>query len=152
MAVIGLLLVLAVAIGGAELLVSNTGSYDLELFGRTVENVPLGGIFLAGALGMLALLFGLMMLTSGVGAARRRRTERTAELKRHKQSATALQEALAETADENDRLRRAMAEERLAQDTLGGVAVPPQVVNTEAARMAAEDSPRFLRGRHRART
>ncbi len=151
MAVIGLLLVLAVAIGGAELLISNTGTFDVELFGRTINDVPLGGVFLAGALGMLALLFGLMMLTTGVGTARRKRTERVAEVKRHKQSAAALQEALAETADENERLRREIAEERLAQDTLGGVAVPPQVVSTEAARMAQEPSGR-LRGRHRART
>ena len=150
MAVIGLLLVLAAAVGGAELMVSNTADYDVELFGRTLTGVPLGAVFLAGAIAMLALLVGLMMLTSGLGRARTRRAARVAEVKQHKAAASSLQGALAETADENDRLRRELAEERLAQDTLGGVAVPPQV-RTEAARAAAVE-PRRFGGKHRART
>jgi uncharacterized protein (DUF58 family) len=147
MAFLGLLLVAAAVAIGVELVVSNTASMDVELFGETLTGLNTALVFLLGAACLLALVFGLMMLTAGIGRARRIRTERRAEATRQKRTAAELQTALAETAEENDRLRRQMAEEQLSQDTLGGVAVPPQPLRSETGHQAVTEDGR--RGKHR---
>jgi ABC-type nickel/cobalt efflux system permease component RcnA len=127
MVVLGLLLVAAAAVFGTEMVLSNTDVTTAEAFNETVANVSAAEFFLVGAACALALCLGLWLISHGIGRSRRRRA-----MARHavNEKTTALRETEGELtgiAEENERLRAELAEERRNRLTMGGAVVPPPV-------------------------
>ena len=130
MAILGLLLLAAAAVIGVETAASNRETVIVETFG-TFSAVPMGVVFLAGALVATLALLGLFMITGTFQ--RRRHLRATAKHRmRDEEASTRLTDTdstNAELVEENDRLRAELAAERRAAATMGGVAVPPGVGN-----------------------
>ena len=127
MVVLGLLLVAAAAVFGTEMVLSNTDVTNAEAFNETVNGISAAEFFLIGAGTALALCLGLWLISHGFGRARRRRaTARHAV----QEKTTALRETEGELtgiAEENERLRAELAEERRNRLTMGGAVAPPPV-------------------------
>jgi ABC-type nickel/cobalt efflux system permease component RcnA len=133
MVVLGLLLVAAAAVFGTEMVLSNTDFTNAEAFNETVSNVSAAEFFLIGAGTALALCLGLWMIARGIARTRHRRAAA-----RHAvaEKTTALRETEGELngiAEENERLRAELAEERRNRLTMGGAVVPPPVVGQGTA-------------------
>jgi hypothetical protein len=131
MVVLGLLLLAAAVVGGAEMTISNrAGDVGFEVFGNGFAASP-AALFVLGAITMGVALLGLYLVT---GAFQRRRAYRrdAKHRVRTEETATRLDETTqtaAELAEENDRLRGELAAHQRAEATLGGVAVPPGTGN-----------------------
>lgn len=131
MAILGLLILAAVAVVGVETAASNrSGEVVVETFGR-FSTVSVSVVFVVGALLATIAILGLFMIT---GQFQRRWTQR--RVARHRvteeETASRLTETdrtNAELVEENDRLRAELAAERRSAATMGGVAVPPGVGN-----------------------
>ena len=122
MAILGLLLLAAAIVVGAELVVSNLGATEFELFGTTL-GADIATVFLLGAITMAVATLGAFLVT---GTFQRRRISRYQA--KHRVTEERLGEfdrTNADLVEENDRLRSELAQERRAAATLGGVAVPP---------------------------
>lgn len=148
MAILGLLLIAAAVAAGVEFGLSNLGDSGFEAFEQTFTTTT-AGIFGLGAATMAVAAFGWMLVAHSLR--RRRRTKYEA---RHRETGERLNEVdstNAELAEENERLRNELMEERRAAATMGGVAVPPGVGDvgygdqvTDAARSnAISDTGRF---------
>lgn len=131
MVVLGLLLLAAAVVGGAEMTISNrAGDVGFEVFGNGFATTP-AGLFVLGAITMGVALLGLYLIT---GAVQRRRTYRRDAKHRVRTEETQtrlgeVDQTNAELVEENDRLRAELAAHERAEATLGGVAVPPGVGN-----------------------
>lgn len=108
MVVLGLLLAAIAAVVGVDIVLENTSRVSGTIFQQTVTGLSLGGVFLAGAIAALVFALGLWLLFGGAARARRRRQERRAALREAAQQKDSL-------AAENERLARALEEERQAQ-------------------------------------
>jgi len=133
MVVLGLLLVAAAAVFGTEMVLSNTDFTTAEAFNETVSGISAAEFFLIGAATALALCLGLWLIARGIARGRNRRV--TA---RHAvdEKTTALRETegeLSGVAEENERLRAELAEERRNRLTMGGAVVPPPVTEDGTA-------------------
>jgi uncharacterized protein HemX len=110
MVVLGLLLILAAVIFGADVVLENNKDIVGTIFNQTVHNLSLGGIFLAGAVTALVLALGLWLVLGGAARKRRKRVERKSTLR----DTETQKESLAE---ENTRLARQLEEERKEKTT-----------------------------------
>lgn len=108
MVVLGLLLVLAAVIFGADVVLENTQHSGGTIFNQTVDNLSLGGIFLAGAVTALILALGLWLVLGGAARKRRKRVARRSTLRETQTQKETL-------AEENSRLARQLEEERRAK-------------------------------------
>jgi hypothetical protein len=105
MVLLGLLLLAASVVVGAEVAMSNTATSTFEAFGQDFADMTLGGFFLVGcAVGALALL-GLWMMMGGLRLSRRRRLENKHVVHETRTRADELE-------DENDELRHELARMR----------------------------------------
>ncbi|HVE62968.1 MAG TPA: hypothetical protein VNB94_04110 [Mycobacteriales bacterium] len=127
MIVLGLVLVALATVAGTEIFLSNTEETTAEAFSQTLDNVSLGGFFLAGALTTLVLLFGISLINSGASRSRRRRGERKETEARQREIRENVEKERLAAVAEADRLREELAEERMNQATLGGVVPPPDI-------------------------
>lgn len=130
MIVLGVLLVAIAAVAGTEVVLSNTQTTTGEAFDQTVTGMSAGEFFLAGAAFALVLVTGLLMIFGGITRTRRRRIESRHAVVRKQREVESTVDELAEVAEENERLRRELAAERLNRDTMGGVAVPPDLADS----------------------
>lgn len=130
MVLIGLLLVAAAALAGTEVVLSNTQTTTGEAFGRTAAGVTAGEFFLIGAGCTLVLVLGLLMMFGGLARTRRRQASAKHAIKRKQREVETTESELVTVADENERLRRELDVERLNRESLGGVAVPPELADT----------------------
>ena len=141
MVVLGLILAAAAVAVGVEVVLSNTQATTAEAFNFTITDVSLGGAFVAGALGAVILLFGLSLMSSGLGRSRRLRAERAEAEKRQRAAELKAQEEKRAAEAEAERLREELAEERMNQATLGGVVMPPGAAPVDAMTMAGDPYP-----------
>ncbi|WP_026877720.1 hypothetical protein [Jiangella gansuensis] len=74
MIVLGLLCLAAAAVAVAFAVTDGGGTVQIDQFGITTD-LPVWGVFLAGAVAALLVLVGIAALTAGVRRARARRTE-----------------------------------------------------------------------------
>ncbi len=125
--VLGLVLVALAAVAGTEIFLSNTQETTAEAFNQTLANVSLGGFFLAGALTVLVLLFGISLINSGASRSRRRRGERKETDARQRDIKENAEKERVAAVEEADRLREELAQERMNSATLGGVVPPPDI-------------------------
>lgn len=130
MVLLGLLLAAAAAVFGTELVLSNTQTTTGEAFNQTVAGMTAGEFFLVGAGTGLALCLGLLMIFGGLGRSRARRSRAKHAVAESRQEVRATESELTSLADENERLRRELDEERRNRETMGGVAVPPALADT----------------------
>lgn len=107
MVVLGLLLIVAAVIFGTDVVLENTQHSGGTIFNQTIDNLSLGGIFLAGAVTALVLALGLWMMLSGAARKRRKRVERKSTLRETQTQKETLTE-------ENARLARQLEQERKA--------------------------------------
>jgi hypothetical protein len=106
MLLIGLLLILLAVIVGSAILIDATEAQTIEVFGISVSTTG-AGVFVAGAVTMLALLVGVWMARLAMARSRRRRAE-VKNLKRDRsESLTRLEEEKAALAAELERERAA---------------------------------------------
>ncbi len=108
MVVLGLLLVLAAVILGTDIVLENNERLSGTVFNQTLDNVSLGGMFLAGAVTALALALGLWLILGGAARKRRKRVERKSTLRETQTQKETL-------AEENARLARQLEQERTAK-------------------------------------
>lgn len=113
MVVIGLLLIAVALAVGLSIVVENTGSTELEVFGVTVDATGTG-VFLTGAATMLALLLGVWLVQGGLARARRRRAEVKALRAERGAEAERLEAERARLAEEKARLEREREHQRVA--------------------------------------
>lgn len=73
MLALGIVLVLLAGLVGGSIIFSNSESIQATILWLTVENVSLGGIFLAGALTGLAFALGMFLLLGGTIRSRHKR-------------------------------------------------------------------------------
>jgi uncharacterized integral membrane protein len=73
MLALGLLLFVVSGVVGLAVVLDNTDSVSMSAFGLTIDNVSLGGVFLAGAVAGLVFMLGLAMMAAG---GRKRREQR----------------------------------------------------------------------------
>ncbi len=106
MTVLGLLLVLAAAGFTVWLVWENTQDASLTLGSASLDEISVGGVFLAGVATALVLALGLWMLTKGARRARVRR----AEVKRLRRERDEAHTKLDRTREQEE----AMAERELA--------------------------------------
>jgi Mg2+/citrate symporter len=105
MVVLGLLLLLAAGALTVEVVIANTDTTHVSVFGQAISGLTLGGLFVAGVItGAIAILALAMMLAG----ARRRRTRRVG-LRRQVLDEREEKESLAE---ENALLRRQLEDTR----------------------------------------
>lgn len=130
MVVLGLLLVAAAAVFGTEAVLSNPQTTTGEAFNQTAAGVSAAEFFLAGAGTGLLLLLGLLMIFGGFGRRRAHRAQVRHAVSEQRREVEMTEGELAAVAEENDRLRRELEEERLDRETMGGVAVPPGLADT----------------------
>lgn len=130
MVLLGLLLVAAAAVFGTELVLSNTQTTTGEAFDQTVAGMTAGEFFLVGAGTGLVLCLGLLMMFGGIGRRRARRAKAKHAITESRNEVRTTENELASLADENERLRRELEEERRNRETMGGVAVPPGLADT----------------------
>ena len=109
MVVLGLLLVLASGALTLGIVLSNTDTVSASAFGVALDNVSVGGLFLAGAVAGAVLMLGLAMLLLG-GA--RKRSHRVAT----KRTMRATRTEKEQLAQENASLRAQLTEPYPADD------------------------------------
>lgn len=124
MAVLGLLLLLLTGVLTAVVFRNNTDLTSASAFGQTLDNVSLGGLFLAGAVTGLLFALGLYLLFRGLARARRRKTERRRIVRDTKQQQASL-------SAEKARLERELAQERSRRTTTAPVTTERTVVERE---------------------
>lgn len=115
MVVLGLLLILAAVLFGADVILENTQPFSGTIFNQTITNLSLGGIFLAGAVTALALALGLWLVLGGAARKRRKQVQRKSRLRETESQKETL-------AEENARLARQLEQER---KTKAATAVSP---------------------------
>lgn len=109
MIVLGLILILGAAALTAGLVYDGGESASVEILGATV-NTTVTGVFLTGAATMLCLVIGLWLVRSSLGRAHRKRGDRKAARRQHRDSVARLEDERSELRAENERLS-----ERLGQ-------------------------------------
>lgn len=110
MVVLGLLLIVATVVFGADVVLENTQHSGGTIFNQTINNLSLGGIFLAGAVTALLLALGLWLVLGGAARKRRKSVQRKSTLRESQTQKETL-------ADENARLARQLETERQAKAT-----------------------------------
>lgn len=132
MALLGLLLMLAAGALTAGVVLSNTDRTSAEVFGLTLSNLSLGGLFLAGAATALVFALGLWALLRGLARSRRRNLERRKVVRdtREQQSSLAAEKA---------RLERELHEERSRRGGSGQVSTERTMVEQEPVREEVQE-------------
>lgn len=103
--VLGLLLIVATVVFGADVVLENTQHSGGTIFNQTIDNLSLGGIFLAGAVTALLLALGLWLVLGGAARKRRKRVQHRSTLRETQSQKETL-------AEENARLARQLEQER----------------------------------------
>lgn len=134
MALLGLLLMLAAGALTAGVVLSNTDRTSAEVFGVTLSNLSLGGLFLAGAATALVFALGLWALLRGLARSRRRNLER-------RQVVRDTRDQQASLAAEKARLERELHDERSRRGDSGQVNAERTVVEREPARDQVQEIP-----------
>jgi hypothetical protein len=136
MILLGLLLMAGCVALAVDAVVENTHVLTATAFTQPVDHLSLGALFVAGCVVGVLFALGLMMVTGGIGRARRRRLEHRTALRRNAAETQALRE-------HNERLE----EELAARDSAGTYPDEP-----EGERVAADTADRrtLNGGRHRA--
>jgi TRAP-type C4-dicarboxylate transport system permease large subunit len=114
MVVLGLLLVLASGAVTLGIVLSNTDAVSASAFGVTLDNVSVGGLFLAGAVAGAVLMLGLALL---LGGAARKRSRRVAT----KRTIRASRSEKAQLAEENATLRAQLTEPDPSSERVSGL-------------------------------
>lgn len=127
MVVLGVLLAVAAAVVGVDIVLENTSKVDGDIFQQTVTGLSLGGVFLAGAIAALIFALGLWLLFGGAARARRKRQERKSALREGTQQRDSL-------AAENERLARALDQQRGGATTDRTVGQPTEQVTGQSER------------------
>src|SRR3954471_1608360 len=105
MILLGLLLMAACVAVAVDAVIQNTQILHATAFNQPVHHLSLGALFVAGCVVGVLFALGLLMMTSGIARARRRRVERR----------TAVRESAAETQalrEHNETLEQRLAEHR----------------------------------------
>ncbi|MDQ1599210.1 MAG: hypothetical protein QOD68_684 [Actinomycetota bacterium] len=132
MLALGLLFILAAAAVTAGAIYDGGEAAKLQVFGLSIENATIAGVFLAGVLTMLVFMLGLWMMFAAVGRSRRKRLARKETTARQRESVSEIEEERARLRAENERLQ-----EQVARDTR-----PATPSGTTAAGAAAVDETR----------
>jgi len=103
MLILGLLLILGSAALGVGLAYNGSEAASVQMLGTTVETTA-AGLFFSGAATMLVFLVGVWLLSSKLGRARRKRTERNAARREQRDSVKQLEAERTQLAAENERL------------------------------------------------
>jgi len=124
MILLGLLLIAACTAMAVDAVVQNTHVTHAIAFNQPIDHLTLGGLFIAGAVLGIVFALGVLMITGGIGRARRRRLERRAATRETAAEADALRA-------HNERLERELEDQRNADRSKGS---PDLAARTEAQR------------------
>lgn len=108
MMVLGLLMILAAVLLGADFILENTQRSSGTIFNQTVDNWSLGGVFLAGGVTALVLALGLWLALGGAARKRRKKVTRKSRMRETQTQKESLVE-------ENTRLAQQLEQERNAK-------------------------------------
>lgn len=111
MLVLGLLLILGAALLTVGAIFDAGESATVEILGQTISTTA-AGVFVAGAVTMLMFLVGVWAVSASFGRARRKRAERKAAKREHKESVSRLEQERIALREENERLARELTERR----------------------------------------
>lgn len=118
MLVLGLLLILGSAALGAGLVYDGKGAASIDMLGQTVDTT-VAGVFFSGAAAMLLFLLGVWLVTSKMGRARRKRSERQATRRQERESVAQLESDRAKLSAENERLSEQLGTHQETNSTNG---------------------------------
>jgi len=110
MILLGLLLIAVCTAMAVDAVVQNTHVTHAIAFNQPIDHLTLGGLFIAGAVLGIVFALGVLMITGGIGRARRRRLERRAATRETAAEADALRA-------HNERLERELEDQRNAELT-----------------------------------
>ena len=142
MLVLGLLLILGSAALGAGLVYDGKGAASIDMLGQTVDTT-VAGVFFSGAAAMLLFLLGVWLVTSKMGRARRKRSERQATRRQERESVAQLESDRAKLAAENERLSKKLdnRQDTTATDRSNGATAPNGDTNLRDGQPSASHSP-----------
>jgi uncharacterized protein YlxW (UPF0749 family) len=135
MLILGLLLILGSAALGVGLAYNGSEAASVQMLGTTVETTA-AGLFFSGAATMLVFLVGVWLLSSKLGRARRKRTERNAARRDQRDSVKQLEAERTQLAAENERLSERLDTQPNSQPGTGGSSPTAVDLRDEAATAA----------------
>ena len=112
MLVLGFILILGAAAITAGAVLDGGESVSLSVFGLTINNITVGGVFLAGLATTAVFFLGLWMVMGALARARRKRQDRKETTRRQEQSVSEIAAEKARLAQENERLNARLAQSR----------------------------------------
>lgn len=112
MLVLGLILILGAAAVTTGAIVDGGESVSLSVFGLTIDNITVGGVFLAGLATTVVFFLGLWMVLNAMARARRKRHDRKETTRRQEQSVSEIAAEKARLAEENERLNARLTQSR----------------------------------------
>ena len=112
MAIIGFLLVLLAVALVIGVVIDNNVQVVFDVFGTTVDDLTVAGLFVAGVLTGLLAVLGLWMMKVGAARSRRRRLDRREERERERSSIEQLALEREQLAEEKAQLEAQLQRER----------------------------------------
>ena len=136
MLVLGLLLVLGAALITVGALYDAGETATVEILGQTLTTTA-AGVFIAGLVTMLMFLVGAWAIAASFGRAKRKRADRKAAKRDHKDSVQRLEDERAALREENERLSRELTDRQrvgAAAPAAGGAAAGGAVASGSRGR------------------
>lgn len=118
MLVLGLLLILGAALITVGAIFDAGETATVEILGQVLTTTA-AGVFIAGLVTMLMFLIGVWAVSASFGRARRKRAERKAAKRQHRDSLARLEEERAALREENERLSHQLSTSAPGSATTG---------------------------------